>query len=127
LTQDDVIALAKILTGWGFKQPGQKVPDGYSFQFNPNRHDFNNKVFLDREIMGSGIEEGEQALDLLSKHPSTARQISFKLAQYFVADVPPKTLIDRLSKRFIATDGDIKLVLETLFTDRFSSISNYFG
>ncbi|WP_295616710.1 DUF1800 family protein, partial [Chamaesiphon sp. GL140_3_metabinner_50] len=43
------------------------------------------------------------------------RQISFKLAQYFVADNPPKSLIDKLSKRFIATDGDIKLVLVTLF------------
>jgi uncharacterized protein (DUF1800 family) len=113
--QDDVIALAKILTGWGFKQPGQKVPDGYSFQFNANRHDFSNKVFLKQNIIGSGIGEGEQAFDLLSRHPSTARQISFKLAQYFVADVPPKSLVDKLSKRFLATDGDIKLVLDTLF------------
>jgi uncharacterized protein (DUF1800 family) len=112
---DDVIALAKIFTGWGFKQPGQKVPDGYSFQFNPDRHDFSTKKFLDREIIGSGITEGEQALDLLSRHPSTARQISFKLAQYFVTDNPPKSLVDRLSKRFITTDGNIKLVLDTLF------------
>jgi uncharacterized protein (DUF1800 family) len=113
--QDDVIALAKIFTGWGFKQPDKKVPDGYSFQFNPNRHDFSTKKFLDREIVGSGMAEGDRALDLLSRHPSTARQISFKLAQYFVTDNPPKSLVDRLSKRFITTDGDIKLVLDTLF------------
>ncbi len=113
--QDDVIALAKIFTGWGFKQPGQKVPDGYSFQFNPDRHDFSTKKFLDREIAGTGIDEGERALDLLSRHPSTARQISFKLAQYFVNDNPPKSLVDKLSKRFKATDGNIKLVLDTLF------------
>jgi uncharacterized protein (DUF1800 family) len=113
--QDDVIALARILTGWGFKQPGQKVPDGYSFQFNSDRHDFSDKVFLDRKIIGTGIEEGDRALDLLSRHPSTARQISFKLAQYFVTDNPPKSLVDRLAKRFLATDGDLKLVLDTLF------------
>jgi uncharacterized protein (DUF1800 family) len=113
--QDDVIALAKIFTGWGFKQPGNKVPDGYSFQFNPDRHDFSTKKFLDREIVGSGMAEGDRALDLLSRHPSTARQISFKLAQYFVTDNPPKSLVDRLSKRFITTDGNIKLVLDTLF------------
>jgi uncharacterized protein (DUF1800 family) len=113
--QDDVLALAKIFTGWGFKQPGKKVPDGYSFQFNPDRHDFSTKKFLDREIVGSGMAEGDRALDLLSRHPSTARQISFKLAQYFVTDNPPKSLVDRLSKRFIATDGNIKLVLDTLF------------
>ena len=113
--QDDVIALAKIFTGWGFKQPGQKVPDGYSFQFNRDRHDFSDKVFLKHPISGSGMAEGEQALDLLSRHPSTARQIGFQLAQYFVTDNPPKTLVDRLSKRFLATDGDIKSVLDTLF------------
>jgi uncharacterized protein (DUF1800 family) len=113
--QADVITLAKIFTGWGFKQPGQKVLDGYSFQFNQNRHDSSNKIFLKQSIVGGGIEEGEQALDLLAKHPSTARQISFKLAQYFVADNPPKSLVDKLAKRFTATNGDIKLVLDTLF------------
>jgi uncharacterized protein (DUF1800 family) len=125
--QDDVIALAKILTGWGFKQPGQKVPDGYGFQFNGNRHDFSTKKFLDRDIIGSGIGEGEQALDLLSRHPSTARQISFKLAQYFVTDNPPKSLVDRLSKRFVATDGDIKLVLDALFHSPEFWNSKYYG
>jgi uncharacterized protein (DUF1800 family) len=125
--QDDVIALAKMFTGWGFKQPGQIAPDGYTFQFNRNRHDFNNKIFLDRDIIGSGIEEGEQALDLLSRHPSTARQITFKLAQYFVADNPPKSLTDKLSKRFIATDGNIKLVLETLFKSPEFWSGKYYG
>ena len=113
--QADVISLARIFTGWGFKEPGQKAPDGYSFQFNTDRHDFSTKTFLNQKIVGSGIGEGEQALDLLSRHPNTARQISFKLAQYFVSDNPPKSLVDRLSARFLATDGDIKLVLDTLF------------
>jgi uncharacterized protein (DUF1800 family) len=113
--QADVIALAKIFTGWGFKQPGQKVPDGYSFYFNRNRHESSDKILLNQNIAGAGIEEGEQALDILSKHPSTARQISFKLAQYFVTDNPPQSLVTKLSTRFTATNGDIKLVLETLF------------
>jgi uncharacterized protein (DUF1800 family) len=112
--QSDVLALAKIFTGWGFKQPGQKVPDGYSFYFNRNRHESSDKIFLKQNIAGAGIEEGEQALDLLAKHPSTARQISFKLAQYFVADNPPKSLVNKLAKRFTTTNGDIKLVLGTL-------------
>jgi uncharacterized protein (DUF1800 family) len=125
--QDDIVTLAKIFTGWGFKQPGQKIHDGYSFQFNATRHDFSNKLFLDRSIAGSGIAEGDLALDILSKHPSTARQISFKLAQYFVADNPPKSLVDRLSKRFTATDGDIKLVLTTLFNSPEFWNNKYYG
>jgi uncharacterized protein (DUF1800 family) len=125
--QDDVIALAKIFSGWGFKQPGQKVPDGYSFQFNLNRHESSNKIFLNQNITGAGIEEGEQALNILAKHPSTARQISFKLAQYFVTDNPPKSLVNRLSKRFIATNGDIKLVLDTLFHSPEFWDAKYYG
>ena len=125
--QSDVISLARIFTGWGFKQPGQKVPDGYSFQFNSKWHDFGNKTFLNQTIIGSGIGEGEQALDLLSRHPSTARQISIKLARYFVSDVPPKSLVDKLAKRFIDTDGDIKLVLDTLFKSSEFWNAKYYG
>jgi uncharacterized protein (DUF1800 family) len=125
--QEDVITLAKIFTGWGFKQPEQKLPDGYSFQFTPARHDLSDKVFLGRSITGSGIDEGETALDILAKHPSTARQISFKIVQYFVTDNPPKSLIDRLSKRFLTTDGDVKLVLDTLFHSPEFWNSRYYG
>lgn len=114
-TQEDVINLAKIFTGWGFRRPGPKLENGYDFYFNDKRHDFTDKVFLSKEIKGSGIAEGEQALDILAKHPATARHISYKLVQYFVADKPPKTLVDKLSKRYLATDGDIRSVLETLF------------
>ena len=114
-TQADVINLAKIFTGWGFRRPGVKFKDGYDFYFNSKRHDFTDKVFLNQEIKGSGIAEGEKALDILAKHPATARRISYKLAQYFVADKPPQTLVDKLSKRYSETDGDIRAVLETLF------------
>ena len=125
-SQADVITLARILTGWGFRRPGQPLqqrrrtatfeadtPNG--FFFDPNRHDFTDKIFLGRTIKGSGINEGEEALDILAQHPSTARHISFKLAQYFVADDPPKILVDRLVRRFQDTRGDIRAVLETLF------------
>ncbi|HEY9822349.1 MAG TPA: DUF1800 family protein, partial [Candidatus Sericytochromatia bacterium] len=62
------------------------------------------------------MAEGEQALDILARHPATARHISYKLAQYFVADEPPTSLVDQLTKRFQETDGDIKTVLNTLFS-----------
>ncbi|MBE9011019.1 DUF1800 domain-containing protein [Pseudanabaenaceae cyanobacterium LEGE 13415] len=113
-TQQDVVTLARIFTGWGLShsRPGS---DPSGFVFDENRHDFSDKTFLGQSIKGSGIKEGQQALDILAKHPSTARQISFKLAQYFVSDQPPQALVDRLSQRFLATDGNIRSVLETLF------------
>ncbi|MCC3582737.1 DUF1800 domain-containing protein [Microcoleus sp. PH2017_30_WIL_O_A] len=115
--QQDVIALARIFTGWGFGlRPSQK--DGYSFYFDAKRHDFSDKVFLGKTIKGSGETEGKQALTILAKSPATAKHVSYKLAQYFVADSPPNALVDRLSQRFLETDGDIREVLNTLFRSR---------
>ena len=62
-----------------------------------------------------GKAEGEEALDILAASPATAHHIAFELAQYFVADTPPPDLVDRLAARFLATGGDIRLVLKTLF------------
>ena len=114
-SQQDVITLARILTGWGFPRPRQGAATPSGFYFDASRHDSSDKVFLGQTIKGGGIEEGEQALDILARHPATARHISYKLAQYFVADEPPASLVDQLTKRFLDTDGDISAVLNTLF------------
>jgi uncharacterized protein (DUF1800 family) len=114
--QDDVNALARILTGWGVCSGSEKAighPSG--FCFDGKRHDYSDKILLGKAIRGRGVAEVEEALDLLANHPSTAKHISFKLAQYFVADDPPSSLVDRLSKRFIDTQGDIRAVLRALF------------
>ncbi len=113
--QQDIITLARILTGWGFPGNRQGNTDESGFYFDANRHDSSDKVFLGQTIKGGGIEEGEKALDILSRHPATARRISYKLAQYFVTDEPPTSLVEQLAKRFQETDGDIKAVLNTLF------------
>ncbi|MBE9127574.1 MULTISPECIES: DUF1800 domain-containing protein [unclassified Coleofasciculus] len=116
-TQKDVITLARILTGWGLDRDGSRGSES-GFYFDSDRHDYTDKIFLGQRINGSGIQEGEQALDILASHPATARHISYKLAQYFVADEPPSGLVDRLAKRFRQSDGDIRAVLETLFQSR---------
>ncbi len=113
-TQQDVIALARILTGWGVDRRGG-LGDENSFKFYERRHDYSDKVFLGHTIPGTGIEEGEKALDILASHPATARFISYKLAQYFVADQPPTSLVDRLGDKFLDSNGNIKVVLDTLF------------
>ncbi len=114
-TQKDVIALAKILTGWTFRRTEQKGVDHFGFYFDAKHHDYSDKAFLGHIIKGSGMAEGEQVFDILAKSPATAHHISFQLAQYFVADRPPKPLVDRLSQTFLSTDGNIRAVLNTLF------------
>jgi uncharacterized protein (DUF1800 family) len=88
---------------------------GSGFFFDSSRHDFADKVFLGRTIKGGGIAEGEHALDILASSPATAHHLSFQLAQYFVADQPPEPLVKRMAARYLATDGEIRAVLTTLF------------
>jgi uncharacterized protein (DUF1800 family) len=84
------------------------------FEFNPNRHDFGDKLFLGHTIKGSGFDEVEQALDLIAKSPTTARHISEQLATYFMGDNPPAALVDRMTATWRRSDGDIAAVLRTM-------------
>src|SRR5229473_4717628 len=110
--------------GWGpwWRRPARRAPlpgalgDQYGFYFDPSRHDFSEQVVLGRSYSGgAGIAAGEQALDVLARAPATARHLSYQLAQYFVADNPPQTLVARMAERFEQSQGDIRATLETLF------------
>ncbi|MBV8335718.1 MAG: DUF1800 domain-containing protein, partial [Alphaproteobacteria bacterium] len=117
-TQEDVVTLARVLTGWSLNRPDAREYPDYSTVFEGARHDFGAKVFLGQPLRLTGKAEGEEALDILAKNPATARHIAFELAQYFVADNPPPALVERLAERFMASDGNIREVLKTLFDDR---------
>jgi len=122
-TQKDVTEVARAFTGWTIDNPRQ----GGGFRFEPRIHDDAEKTILGRRIEADGgIADGEQVLDLLASHPSTARFISTKLARRFIADTPPAALVDRLAARFRATGGDLRAVMTTLLTSpEFLSLDAY--
>jgi uncharacterized protein (DUF1800 family) len=130
-SQQDVTQAAKVLTGWSVYPMGDfskgndiiskvidkgiiaegMVHDG-DFLFTPGRHDHSEKVVLGRHFgPNGGYDEGVQLLSMLAHHPSTAKFISRKLAVRFVSDAPPQSLIDKMAKTFLSSDGDIKQVL----------------
>lgn len=125
-SQRDVQELARVLTGVGLNQTGeaprvkpaqreQLVEDGL-FLFDPGRHDHGDKTVLGHTIRGGrGLAELDEALDLLARHPATARHVSRKLAQYFVADQPPDALVQRMARAFQGSDGDIAATLAAMF------------
>jgi len=111
-TQADVREVARCFTGWGIDRPRQVG----TFAFHPMAHDRGEKQVLGRTIAaGGGMEDGEQVLDLLTAHPSTARFLARKLAQKFVADEPPPALVERLAAVYLATRGDLTSVYHALF------------
>ncbi len=125
-TQADVTNLARALTGLGVDLLDQPVRVRPALRadvwrqglvvFNPARHDPDPKTVLGHVLQGRGLDEIDEVITLLADHPATARHVSTELAQYFVADHPPLTLVDAMALRWQASGGDIAAVLHTLFT-----------
>ncbi|MDA2914711.1 DUF1800 domain-containing protein, partial [Acidobacteriia bacterium AH_259_A11_L15] len=84
-TQQDVIQVARCFTGWTILP----LQFGPRFLYVDEFHDQGTKVVLDHKIENGGQQDGERVLDMLARHPSTARFISTKLARRFVSDDPP--------------------------------------
>ena len=137
-SQADVIAVARILTGWTFQQPGNRMdmrqaqasfedgrivlPDvdyreAYRFRFRSQLHDAGEKTVMGHTFeRGGGEDEGVELIGTLARHPSTARHIAIQLVTRFVADEPPTALVDHLAAVFLATGGDLRKVTRALFT-----------
>ena len=104
-TQADVTSFARILTGWSITGARDRNPG--SFKFRPFVHEPGEKIFMGQRFGPAGEKEGLQALEFLSRHPSTARHIARQFAIHFVADDPPAALVDRFAQIFRDSDGDL--------------------
>lgn len=110
-TQRDVQEVARCLTGWTIRQPRGEG----AFYFEPRIHDNGEKIILGTRFPpGGGMEDGLRVIDLLSRHPATARFVSSKLVRRFIADDPPRALVDKAAEAFARSEGDIPTVLRSL-------------
>ena len=110
-TQRDVTEVAKVFTGWTIDDPRK----GGGFVFNERRHEPGPKYVLGHTIQESGEREGLEVLHLLATSPATAHFLSLQLATRFVSDTPPPALVDGMASAYLATGGDIREVLRTMF------------
>ena len=138
-TQKDVQEVARCFTGWTIFQPrggGAAVNammgeagrrNAGTFFFNTRAHDDGEKIVLGQKIpAGGGMKDGLTVLDILARHPSTAKFIATKLVRHFVSDNPPPALVDRVAKTFTKTNGDIRETLKAIFfSDEFNSTEAY--
>jgi uncharacterized protein (DUF1800 family) len=121
-TQKDVTEVARCFTGWTIEKPRENP----QFKFDERIHDPDAKLVLGKKIHGGGMKDGEEVIDLLVHHPSTAKFISTKLARRFVSDNPPPALVARMAETFKSSDGDIRAVLHTMiFSPEFWSREAY--
>jgi hypothetical protein len=108
-TQEHVFDAARCFTGWTIDQRSG------AFVYRAQNHDTGSKSVFGLDLpAGGGREDGEKLLDHLAAHPATARFVSRKLVERFVADDAPPGLVDRCAATFLRTDGDIRAVMRTL-------------
>ena len=152
-TQKDIVEVAKAFTGWTIADPrgyrrsaammisGEEnrrlnnlqrlagVPDDLEsgeFFFNPRWHEGGMKTVLGQKVDEGGVKDGLKVIDILVKHPSTAKFIARKLAVKFVNDNPDEELVKRVAAAFSKSNGDIKTTLKALFSDKeFFNSKNY--
>lgn len=105
--QQDVIELARAITGWGTPLP-REMQQGQArsaFVFRAGAHEPGARTVLGKRYAEGGEAQGRAVLRDLAVHPATARHLSFKLARHFVADAPPPALVDAMAAAYLRSGG----------------------
>lgn len=132
-TQKDVMEVARCLTGWTVRSKDQKPYFQIGkVEFKLAQHDCGSKEVLGQKIsaipadLGKnqreelGKRELDRVLEIVIQHPATARHLSRKLCQRFIADEPPISAMATVASAFTRTGGDLRATLRALFaTDEF--------
>jgi len=111
-TQQDVINVARIFTGWSIERPDR----GAGFVFHDWAHDQGDKVVLGQKFKSDGEDEGIRLLKFLANQHATMHHVSAKLCARFVADEPPDGCVDAAVAAWQKTHGDIRAVLRAIVT-----------
>lgn len=115
-TEQDIKEVARCFTGWSLTFPDSDAAYG-EYIFYEIFHDADEKQVMDITIpAGGGEADGEQVLDYLASHPSTAQFIATKLCRHFISDEPDSDAINTVAAAYISEDGDIKATLRALFS-----------
>jgi uncharacterized protein (DUF1800 family) len=115
-TQQDVRALAKMITGWSIGGGNGRLRGGEpgGFYFRAIFHEPGGQELFGRHYAEDGVEQGEAAMRDLAVDPHTARHVSTKLARHFVADDPPAPLVERMTHAWLDSRGDLPAVYRAL-------------
>ncbi len=112
--QQDVHELALAITGWSITNP--KTSQELDFVFRDPGHQPGARTILGKRYADGDVSQAENILRDLARHPSTAKHVSFKLAQYIVSDSPPDTVVNAMTAKWLATDGNLREVITEMIT-----------
>ena len=111
-TQDDVIEMAKVMTGWRHVWSEQKLEAG-PIKFQKEYHEDGPYKILGKIYDIKDFNTVNQGKELrivikdLANHPSTRRHIAKKLCQHFICDVPSEEMLSPIIKAWEKNDGNL--------------------
>ena len=114
-SETDVKEVARCLTGWTFRKGEGAGAQWGRFVFDGSQHDTGSKTVLGQQLTAGGIDDGEQVLNILASHDSTARFVSRKLLRHFWGYEPDERSIDKVAQLYLDHDGDIPTMVEGVF------------
>jgi uncharacterized protein (DUF1800 family) len=115
-TLSDIENFARALTGFTVKSIGNlsaaRKIDGApgGMLFLDEIHEQGQVNVMGKRYAQSGKSQTLAILSDLATHASTARTIATKLARHFIADKPNEQSIDRISKAFVNSNGQLSEV-----------------
>ena len=115
-TQQDVTTFAEVITGWSIGGDFGRLKDGEpgKFAFRSLLHEPGAKTVLGKRYAQNDESQGEAVLRDVAAKPATATFIATKLARHFIADEPPASAVEQLSRAFTRSRGDLPTVYRAL-------------
>ncbi|MEM7278364.1 MAG: DUF1800 domain-containing protein [Pseudomonadota bacterium] len=110
-SQTDVTNFAKMITGWSV---GTEKANAGQFFFRSTAHQPGSQTLLGKTFKNTGVNQGIAALHELAVQEATARHLATKLARHFVADSPPGSIVDALTRSYMKSGGELGDLYETL-------------
>lgn len=138
--ESDVQAGARVFTGWNLARPGAGDARRYEFNYNAAQHDTGAKTFsfpiytdgsrtIPARAASGGMEDGEDLVTAVARHPLTGPRLARKLYGFFVNDVdaPDPTLIAEVAELYYSRNFEIEpMVRRLLLSEQFRDPSNYY-
>lgn len=121
-TEDDILAGARILTGWKVRESMSSTANPY-VEYEPNHHDTDPKQlsyhFNNMMLYNDEANEYKNFIDVIFQKQETAYHICRKFYRYFVSteitEQIENTVIDTMAQTLISNNFEIRPVLAELF------------
>jgi len=105
-TQEDVVQLAYIMTGWGHKWSRKNLETG-DIWFDQEKHQKGDKIVLGIKYKNDAKRELPKVIHDLATHPICIKFISTKLCRHFITDEPTEEMIKPVIEAWIKSNGSL--------------------